>query len=54
MAWLLVSMAGLSALMAGLLRRYGMHPALDRRQDLRLLGLGAVGVAALTASPGQA
>ncbi len=40
------------ALAAGLLRRLGMHPALDRRQDLRLLGLGAIGVAALTATNG--
>ena len=43
---------GAMALAAATLRRFGMHPALDRRHDLRLLALGAVGAAALTASNG--
>jgi len=43
---------GAMALAADLLRRFGMHPALDRRHDLRLLALGGVGVAMLTATNG--
>ncbi len=43
---------GATAFVAALLRRHGMHPALDRRQDLKMLGLGALGVSVLTASNG--
>ncbi len=40
------------ALAAVLLRRHGLHPALDRRIDLRLLALGALGTSALTSANG--
>ena len=37
---------------AGVLRHHGLHPALDRRRDLKLLALGAVGGTLLTATSG--
>ncbi|MGD9834939.1 MAG: MASE1 domain-containing protein, partial [Piscinibacter sp.] len=40
------------ALAADALRRHGLHPALDRRHDLRLLGLGAVAGTLITALNG--
>lgn len=42
--------AAAMAFVAVVLRHFGMHPALDRRHDLRLLALGAFGASALTAS----
>lgn len=40
------------AIAAQALRRHGLHPALDRRHDLRLLGLGAVAATMVTAING--
>ncbi|TXC65967.1 hypothetical protein FSC37_08445 [Piscinibacter aquaticus] len=44
--------AGGMAAAATALRHHGLHPALDRRIDLKLLALGAVGATVLTATNG--
>jgi diguanylate cyclase (GGDEF)-like protein len=44
--------AASTALAAEALRRHGLHPELDRRQDLRLLGVAAVAATLLAATNG--